>query len=730
MNPFPSKHIITMPVTPSETILRDIRGGLVACTVGIAFSIANGALIYSGSMPSLLERGIAAGLITTAVVGIFVALLSDFRPALATASATTGAPLGAIMVTLGPALVGLPPDQAANTVYALIAVTTATTGAVLILLGSARLGNIVRYIPHPVVAGFMGVNGTLLLFGATRLATGIPLAWANLPRYGQPQIMAELAATVAFAIAARAVQRIRTPLAFPILLIVTIAVASIFFKAGEPAIADGRVSGWFLAHPTSLTIAHPILLDLSAPVAWHLVWPYLPSIAAFALLVTLATLLGSIGLENALNVTIAFDRELRAQGVAVVASAVAGGFVGNISVGSTTAAVASGAKNRLSGIMAAAAALLFLFVGWPLLPFIPRFVLSGLLLEIGAAIVWRWCWRTRQEMPLAEWALVIGIVVITAWIGLVAAVVAGIIAGCILFALDLSRIDIVRRAYGVDQRMSSLVRPVDERAILARDGGAVQIVELNGTLFFGSAYRILDRVRHLLSSPTLKTVVLDFTRVVGGDSSTCAILARMRRLLAARDVSLAIAGANPALVRLLRASGAFAEDDAVFATTDAALEAGETAILLRADNRVAAPAEDWLTETLGNATLAGTLIPHLSRAEYRPGTYLCREGEPTTTLLFIERGRVAVTVGANASERVVRVFGRATLTGEQGFILNKPRAANLRVEQAAVVWSLGRVEFDRLRSQEPDVVFVLLEHIIALQAERLAFATRQNAALA
>ena len=149
---------------------------------------------------------------------------------------------------------------------------------------------------------------------------------------------------------------------------------------------------------------------------------YLPSIAAFALLVTLATLLSSIGLENALNVSIGFDRELRAQGVAVIASAVAGGFVGNTSVGSTTAAVASGARGRLTGIMSGIAAVVFLFAGWPLLPFIPKFIVAGLLLEIGAAIVWRWCWRTRLEMPPGEWALVIAIVVLTVWVGLVPAI--------------------------------------------------------------------------------------------------------------------------------------------------------------------------------------------------------------------------------------------------------------------------------------------------------------------
>ena len=136
------------------------------------------------------------------------------------------------MATMGPLLVDLPATEAANTVYALIAVTTLFTGGVLVLLGWARLGYIVRYIPHPVVAGFMGVNGTLLIFGAMRLATGKPLVWANVPRFLQPDIAAELAATVAFAIAARLVtQRLRNPLALPALLIATIVLTSVVATA-------------------------------------------------------------------------------------------------------------------------------------------------------------------------------------------------------------------------------------------------------------------------------------------------------------------------------------------------------------------------------------------------------------------------------------------------------------------------------------------------------------------
>ena len=382
--------------------------------------------------------------------------------------------------------------------------------------------------------------------------------------------------------------------------------------------------------------------------------------------------------------------------------------------------------------MAGLTALIFLVLGQPLLPYIPRFVITGFLLEVGFWTVFAWCWNTRKQMSPGEYALVLAIVAITVWIGLVPAVLAGIVGGCILFALDLSRIDIVRRVYGLDMRASPLVRPREELAVLARDGNKVRFIELNGTLFFGSAYQMLSHLRRMIADAPPAQVVVDFTRVIGGDASTSALLARMRRLLADRGIGFAIAGARPALVAQLRSSGALNPDDIAYASRDEALEAKEAFILANfsQDESGPEPLADWLTEALGQPELAQALLPYLSGADYAPGDYLCREGEPTTTLIFIESGRVAVTVGSTDAEMIVRVFGPRTMAGEHGFVLRQPRTANLRVEQAARVWSLERRDFDVLSAQQPALVIALLEDIVKLQSERLAFATRQNAVLA
>ena len=166
--PSPSKII-----RDRAALFDDIKGGLIASVMCLVFSVANGALIYSASMPSLLPVGILLGLLTSAVTSIVIAMASGFRPVLCTANSATAAPLGAIMATLAPALARMPHGAAAATVFALVAVATLVTGGAMLLIGLLRRGRVVRFVPFPVVAGFMGVTGTLLLLGAIRFGTGV-----------------------------------------------------------------------------------------------------------------------------------------------------------------------------------------------------------------------------------------------------------------------------------------------------------------------------------------------------------------------------------------------------------------------------------------------------------------------------------------------------------------------------------------------------------------------------
>jgi len=139
---------------------------------------------------------------------------------------------------------------------------------------------------------------------------------------------------------------------------------------------------------------------------------------------------------------------------------------------------------------------------------------------------------------------------------------------------------------------------------------------------------------------------------------------------------------------------------------------------------------DWLEEALGSREFAEELCAHLTPAPRDAESYLCRQGDPTDSLIFVERGPVTVILERpGLSPLRVRVFGAHTLVGEIGFFLDMPRSASLLAAGDSEAWALSHDAFEDLRKTRPECLSSLFTYIIRLQSERLTFANRQIVAL-
>ena len=227
-------------------------------------------------------------------------------------------------------------------------------------------------------------------------------------------------------------------------------------------------------------------------------------------------------------------------------------------------------------------------------------------------------------------------------------------------------------------------------------------------------------------------VVFDFSAVTGIDSSAGSSLLRIEEMLRDRGISHVLVGISPDIHRVMDEAGALENGVIQLDSLDLALELGENALIDAEGRRTASyrPLPDWLAVALGGADQAGSLIAALEPAIYAEEGYLCRAGDPTDTLLFIERGRVSaeIQVPGHAPIRQ-RVFGANTVLGEVGFFLDAPRTTDLKVAGAATVWTLSRAAYERLSRETPEVTTALLTYTVQIQAERLAFSSRQVEAL-
>src|SRR5271170_1431277 len=563
--------------------LRNIGGGLVASLLLLATAFSNGALIFTGPLQPFLGEGVTAALITTAVTTIFVALTCNFPSAVAGPTGNTAALLAAAMVTLGPVLSAMPPPQALALVVACLGAAALLTGLALFALGWRRLGKMVRFVPYPVVAGFLAATGFLIVSGAVRMATGVPLTRSTLGSFAEPHTALLLGITALWAAALWLLTgRFKNPLTLPLSLVTAIVLVHAVLAVLHLAQDAVHQSGLMFAASADSHPVIPLITGEYLRADWFALWPVAGDLVSVAVMAILGVLLNFTVLELATGIDADIDRELRLQGLANVASALAGGFVGTVAPSSTLINQAVGGTGRLSGVVAGLVALAVLCGGTQVIGYVPRFVLGGLLIQIGAKFIWEQGVLSRRSLPLWDWLIVVAIVLIAVERGFLEAVLFGVLAGCVIFAVDVSRIRILRHQFGLDERTSSVIRSTQESALLAQYGGQVQVLELSGYLFFGSAYSVQERVARLVTENKPTEVIFDFSGVTGIDSSAGACFAKIRDVLRKTGAREVMAALSPAAANIMSASSGL--DDGVgrdgrHGHLDEALEEAEETLL-------------------------------------------------------------------------------------------------------------------------------------------------------
>ncbi len=716
-----------------KNFTRDFAAGLVTSLVSLAYCFSFGALIFAGPLQRFLGQGVAAALICSAVTGLVISLKSGFPISISGPEGNTAALLAAMMASLAPILAAQPGDGALYLALAALALAGTITGAALYLLGRNRLGRLARFIPYPVVAGFQAVSGWIMASGAIRMSTGVPVRVTTLAGFATPEVAAMLAVTALWGwLLWLITARIKHFLALPASLAAAAVIADLALNLLEAAGYPVRGADWMFAVTKGMDVALPVLTHGF----WHIPWTALVrvsgEIAALVLMAALTVVFTSTAVEQALRIDVDLNGELMVQGLANIASALAGGTVGHISLSRTLLAREAGGTGRTAGLVVALVGLAMLAGGLSLVASVPRFVLAGLLLELGVRLMWRWSVGSRGRLTPLEWVLVPAILFITAWFGVLIGFLVGVLGGCVIFVLSVSRVDIVKHRFTLDERPSSLVRSTDEMTLIGAHGAEVHVWQLASFIFFGSAYRLQERVAALIADAPPRMMIFDFSAVSGIDSSAGSSLLRIAEMLRRRGVAHVVVGPSADVRHVMAEAGALTGGVIERESLDVALELGENTLLAAHGAQAASwrPLSDWLSDALASEAHARALIAALEPAHYADQGHLCRAGDPTDALLFIEHGRVSAesAVPGHAPIRQ-RVFAANTLVGETGFFLDIPRTADLRIDGAATVWALSRAAYDRLHTQNPDLTAALLTYTVRIQAERLAFTSRQVAAL-
>ncbi|MGH6644795.1 MAG: SulP family inorganic anion transporter, partial [Bradyrhizobium sp.] len=365
------------------------------------------------------------------------------------------------------------------------------TGIVLCGFGVTRLGRAIRYVPYPVVGGFLGATACLIILGAIRVITGLRLQLTTLDQFANILTLSELAAACAMALALYLTwHRARTSFGLPAMLVGGVIVGHIAFWLAGFTSAGAQASGWTFQAPPSVSFMLPWGAAEIARYPWHAVPDLLGNLVAVIFVTASSTLFNTAGIEVAAHREANLERELNVTGIANIVSGVFGGYTGCISVSRTILNFNSGGTGRLGGLTVAAISVLMLAVAPMLLGYMPKFVLGGLLLYLGADQLHKWIIESRRRLTKTEYVSLLAIIVIILQWGFVAGVLIGVVIGCATFAFTAARIDSIKFSFDGSEYRSSLDRSRDDQAILMAHGRQIQGLNLQSYLFFGSANRL------------------------------------------------------------------------------------------------------------------------------------------------------------------------------------------------------------------------------------------------
>jgi len=505
----------------------DFFGGITAGIVALPLALAFG---------EQTELGAIAGLYGAIAIGILAALFGG------TPTQISGPTAPMTVVSAVVILDAIDYAGSLEAAFPIIIAPFFLAGLLEMLLGILQVGRYIKYIPYPVVSGFMSGIGVIIVisqifpfFGASPPAGGSLGVLKNLGSI--PSLINWYSVGVASLTIAIIYAFPRITKAVPSTLVALILVslgAFFFLTSGEVNVIDDSTPGGV---PTGLPEVYLGFFSVFSQTD-HLMLIFEFAIT-LALLGAIDSLLTSIVADNLTKTKHHSNQELIGQGIGNMGAALIGGLPGAGATMRTVINIDSGGKTKISGIVAGMLLLAILLGLGVLVGNIPNAVLAGILITVGIGIIDYKGLRHLRSMPKTDGSVMIVVLLLTVLVGLLEAVVVGMVLAAILFMKKIA--DVVDHKTNTAP-LKDFAREVpwsDEGDIIDRIGDQVYIKHLDGPLFFGFASRFQDMIKAL---PNIEVVVIRMDRVPYVDQSGLYALEEAVMDLQAQNITVVFTG--------------------------------------------------------------------------------------------------------------------------------------------------------------------------------------------
>lgn len=501
-----------MAFIETNNIKGDVFGGITAGIVALPLALAFGIQAFSGiDSPEASSMGALAGLVGATLLGFFAALFGG------THSQISG-PTGPMTVITASIVSGAWASSQGNISAVILSMSLAGIfcGLFQVIFGLIRIGKYVRYIPYPVLSGFMSGIGVIIILQQIYPIIGKKSPASTLDMIiNFPAALADGVSVIALAFGLACISLIvlvpKVTKKVPATLVALIAVTVVsLFTNLDSSLTIGNI-------PAGLPMPFFTKVQLDG-IDWASVLEasLVPGLT-LAGLGSIDTLLTSVVADNITKTKHNSNQELIGQGIG---NAVAGLFCGLAGAGATMRTVVnvkSGGRTQISGMIHAVLLLAILLGLGSLVKYVPLSVLAGILITVGWGIIDFRGFKDILRIPKSDAFVMMVVFLMTVFVDLLTAVGIGMVIACVLFMKRAG--DLVENSYSA-KALDTFDKESpweDEKDIPEEIRNRIYIERLDGPIFFGSITGF-QRVMHDIPT-NLKIVIIRMRRVPFMDQS-------------------------------------------------------------------------------------------------------------------------------------------------------------------------------------------------------------------
>ena len=709
----------------------DLWGGFAAMLVALPSAIAFGITIFAPLGADFGAKGALAGMLGVTALGLIAATFGGTQRLISAPCAPAAAVLSALTIQMSQAGVG-----SGAIVMSLFLVALVASGS-QILFGVLKIGQLIKYMPFPVVSGYLSGVGLIIIFSQIPKWLALPKGMNWFDGFQHPELWQTPSLLIGMATA-----------------VVMVMAPKISTKV--PAVIQGLVAGvlmyWCLAffvYPELQVLANnhfvigPISADLggmgqaiSAP--WvslgqmalpHWEQVLLPALT-LAVLLSIDTLKTCVVLDALSGTRHNSNKELIGQGLGNLVSTLIGGSPGAGTMGATLVNKASGGETAMSGVFQGFWALLAVLLLTPLIAWIPVAALAALLVVIGVKMIdWHSIQLVKSRDTVLDFAVIAVVVLVANTMSLIVASGLGVTLAILMFVTEQIHTSTVRRKTYGNKIFSKRIRTQAERELLAAEGDKTIVFELQGSLFFGTTDQLYGAIESDVQKA--KFVLMDFQRVQSLDVTAGHMIERIQKMMEERDAILILSRLPERLpsgrdlktyvdhIGLLKES-----NTKVFAEMTDALEWIEDETIRLHKLEIQSTESLALTDfdlfkdlTASEAKELNETAKHLY---FKKGDLIYEHGTPGNSLLLIARGQIKLTLPVKGGQHVhLLTLGKGQFFGEMSFLDGHAHSADAYAIEDTELLNIDRESLAHAIGQDQRMMLIIFKKISLAIAERL-----------